>query len=71
MSNKLLSTDEMKEWRKILTKSNNTMLFSTELMKKTPKISKNRFDFVPKNKKGPFGPFKFQKVIYETLAGAL
>jgi hypothetical protein len=48
MSNKLLSTDEMKEWRKILTKSNNTMLFSTELMKKTPKISKNRFDFVPK-----------------------
>lgn len=27
MSNKLLSTDEMKEWRKILTKSNNTILF--------------------------------------------
>jgi hypothetical protein len=47
MSNKLLSTDKIKEWRKILRKSNNNKLFSTELMKKTPKISKNRFDFIP------------------------
>ena len=48
MSNKLLSTDEIKEWRKVLTKSNNNMLFSTELMKKTPKFSKTKFDFIPK-----------------------
>lgn len=47
----LLITDEMYEkvekWRKILRKSNNNMLFSTELMKKTPKLSKTRFDFIP------------------------
>lgn len=40
----LLITDEMYEKvekrRKILRKSNNNMLFSTELMKKTPKLSK-------------------------------
>lgn len=47
----LLITDEMyakvEKWMKILRKSNNNVLFSTELMKKTPKISKNRFDFIP------------------------
>lgn len=47
----LLITDKMyakiEKWAKILRKSNNNMLFSTELMKKTPKISKNKFDFIP------------------------
>lgn len=48
----LLITDEMyakvEKWMKILRKPNNNMLFSTELMKKTPKLSKTKFDFIPK-----------------------
>lgn len=37
-----------KEWYKAFRKSNGDAIFSTELMKKAPKISKSRFDFIPK-----------------------
>lgn len=70
----LLMTDEMyakiEKWTKILRKSNNNMLFSTELMKKRQKFLKINLISFRKNKKGPLGPFKFQKVIYEMLCRA-
>lgn len=37
-----------KEWYKAFRKSNGDAIFSTELMKKAPKIFKSRFDFIPK-----------------------
>lgn len=52
MEKDILFNDEEKakekEWYKAFRKSNGNAIFSTELMKKAPKISKNRFDFIPK-----------------------
>ena len=39
---------EEKFWYKGFRKSNGNAIFSTKLMKKAPKFSKSRFDFIPR-----------------------